>query len=130
MVRNKIIIIVLIMIFSSISYAHSGGTDSSGGHWNHRTGRYHNHHKQNSIVVFATIVVTFGIMGFICIIIHDEEIQRLLYIFIKNPLVKIIKDFLFLVDYVWHRKNFIFWAIIVTVWSCFWILKILDLERK
>ena len=28
----------------SISFAHSGGTDSQGGHYNHSTGEYHFHH--------------------------------------------------------------------------------------
>lgn len=27
-----------------IAGAHSGGTDASGGHWNHKTGQYHYHH--------------------------------------------------------------------------------------
>lgn len=30
--------------FSLIAHAHSGGTDSAGGHYNHSTGEYHYHH--------------------------------------------------------------------------------------
>ena len=32
------------MLCSGKIYAHSGGTDSQGGHWNHSTGEYHFHH--------------------------------------------------------------------------------------
>lgn len=37
-------IIVLILSFSVVSFAHSGRTDSNGGHMNHSTGEYHYHH--------------------------------------------------------------------------------------
>lgn len=39
------ILIILIVVLSCIStYAHSGGTDSKGGHWDSSTGEYHYHH--------------------------------------------------------------------------------------
>lgn len=51
--RNTIICNVLIIVvscillcitMSSFSFAHSGGTDSEGGHYDHSTGEYHYHH--------------------------------------------------------------------------------------
>ena len=38
------IIACFLLGFSLIAYAHSGGTDSAGGHYNHSTGEYHYHH--------------------------------------------------------------------------------------
>ena len=43
MKRLALVLCVLMMAVSS-ALAHSGGTDSSGGHWNHKTGEYHYHH--------------------------------------------------------------------------------------
>ena len=46
--RKIIMIITIISLVSLLGtikvYAHSGGTDSSGGHYNHDTGEYHYHH--------------------------------------------------------------------------------------
>ena len=44
--KNKFLYMFLtaILAFMSISYAHSGRTDSSGGHYNRQTGEYHYHH--------------------------------------------------------------------------------------
>lgn len=40
-----IFLVLLTLIFSSICcYAHSGNTDSNGGHYNQSTGEYHYHH--------------------------------------------------------------------------------------
>ena len=33
-----------LLILTTVIYAHSGRTDSSGGHYNHSTGEYHYHH--------------------------------------------------------------------------------------
>lgn len=41
--KNILIVIILVLVFSSIAYAHSGGTDSSGCHYNRKTGEYHCH---------------------------------------------------------------------------------------
>lgn len=38
------IVAVCALSFSIVAYAHSGKTDSNGGHWNHYTGEYHYHH--------------------------------------------------------------------------------------
>ena len=38
------IIACFLLGFSLVAYAHSGGTDSAGGHYNHSTGEYHYHH--------------------------------------------------------------------------------------
>lgn len=43
--RKKILCIFLIFAFGGITaYAHSGQTDSNGGHFNRVTGEYHYHH--------------------------------------------------------------------------------------
>lgn len=39
-----ILSLVVILLQPLSAYAHSGGTDSSGGHYNHNTGDYHYHH--------------------------------------------------------------------------------------
>lgn len=47
MKKAVILLIALLLLISSVTimaYAHSGGTDSSGGHYNHSTGEYHYHH--------------------------------------------------------------------------------------
>lgn len=46
MKRIKIIVLLflIILFMSSLLYAHSGRTDSSGGHYNRSTGEYHYHH--------------------------------------------------------------------------------------
>lgn len=45
MMKLKIITIALLIILFSIpSFAHSGGTDSSGGHYDSSNGEYHYHH--------------------------------------------------------------------------------------
>lgn len=45
MLKNKIIILVILMIsMTSVSFSHSGRTDSNGGHYSSATGEYHYHH--------------------------------------------------------------------------------------
>jgi hypothetical protein len=39
-----VIFILLIIVTPILSYAHSGRTDSNGGHYNHSDGSYHYHH--------------------------------------------------------------------------------------
>ena len=42
---KKIIVMVAVLLaFCLTSYAHSGKTDSNGGHYNRSTGEYHYHH--------------------------------------------------------------------------------------
>lgn len=42
--KRLLILVVCLSMFLSPASAHSGGTDSQGGHWNHSTGEYHFHH--------------------------------------------------------------------------------------
>ena len=42
--RKKLFVVVLAAILAVTAFAHSGRTDSRGGHWNHSTGEYHYHH--------------------------------------------------------------------------------------
>lgn len=37
------ILAVLLLLASSLAFAHSGGTDANGCHYNHKTGGYHCH---------------------------------------------------------------------------------------
>ncbi len=39
-----IIIVTLLILLCSVSFAHSGRTDANGGHYDHSTGEYHYHH--------------------------------------------------------------------------------------
>lgn len=41
---KKITILLLILLLTTFSFAHSGKTDSKGGHYNRSTGEYHYHH--------------------------------------------------------------------------------------
>lgn len=38
------IMLAFLLLLSGSASAHSGGTDSNGGHYNHSTGEYHYHH--------------------------------------------------------------------------------------
>ena len=38
------ILLLITVLLSMLAFAHSGRTDSYGGHWNHSTGTYHYHH--------------------------------------------------------------------------------------
>ena len=42
--RLALILLVVLVFFSIPAYAHSGRTDSNGGHTDHSTGEYHYHH--------------------------------------------------------------------------------------
>lgn len=42
--KRLVLVLCVLMMAASSALAHSGGTDSSGGHWNHKTGEYHYHH--------------------------------------------------------------------------------------
>lgn len=42
------IVILCILTFTIVVSAHSGRTDSSGGHYNHSTGEYHYHHGESA----------------------------------------------------------------------------------
>ena len=42
------VVILCILLFTIVIYAHSGRTDSSGGHYNHSTGEYHYHHGESA----------------------------------------------------------------------------------
>ena len=39
-----LLIIIFLLVTFSLAFAHSGGTDSNGGHYDHDTGEYHYHH--------------------------------------------------------------------------------------
>jgi len=47
---KKVLIIGLIILLGFLSYCfcHSGNTDSKGGHYNRKTGKYHYHHGSSA----------------------------------------------------------------------------------
>ena len=45
---KKLLLLLLSLSFIGLTYAHSGRTDSKGGHWNHSTATYHSHSKSYS----------------------------------------------------------------------------------
>jgi hypothetical protein len=45
--KKLLLILLLSLGLIGLSYAHSGRTDSKGGHWNHSTDTYHYHSKSN-----------------------------------------------------------------------------------
>jgi hypothetical protein len=91
---KKITTILFLILFLSITaFAHSGGTDSKGGHFNHSTGQYHYHHgreahqhpngiceliekdrkeTRNNIIISTLIVLACGITT-IFIIKHKKR---------------------------------------------------------
>lgn len=42
--RKLLVLIMVAVLMISPAFAHPGGTDGKGGHWNHSTGEYHYHH--------------------------------------------------------------------------------------
>lgn len=42
------LLLIILLTLPMMLYAHSGGTDSSGGHYDHSTGEYHYHHGERA----------------------------------------------------------------------------------
>lgn len=42
--RKLLVLLMVAVLMISPAFAHPGGTDGKGGHWNHSTGEYHYHH--------------------------------------------------------------------------------------
>ena len=42
---TSIIMLVAILSMSVVAFAHSGGTDANGGHYDHSNGTYHKHNN-------------------------------------------------------------------------------------
>lgn len=40
---KKLLLALLVSVLSALAFAHSGGTDAAGCHFDHRTGGYHCH---------------------------------------------------------------------------------------
>ncbi|MYC77468.1 YHYH domain-containing protein [Candidatus Poribacteria bacterium] len=56
-----------LFLVSGIVYAHSGGTDANGGHFNHKTGEYHSHDSGGIefFLVLLGIVILFVVIQFL-----------------------------------------------------------------
>lgn len=61
--RRQITAIILTFLICSNIYGHGGRTDSSGGHYNHNTGEYHNH--SGSGIELFWVVLIGGIILFL-----------------------------------------------------------------
>ena len=71
---KKTIFYILLMIISiHFSFAHSGRTDSKGGHWNHKTGTYHYHGKKNKSSGGKTLVYSLIAGGLILLISNFDR---------------------------------------------------------
>ena len=42
--KRYVLLFALIVVLPVVGFAHSGGTDANGGHYNRKTGEYHYHH--------------------------------------------------------------------------------------
>ena len=54
--KRQISLILFILIFSTLTWGHSGRTDKNGGHYNHKTGNYHHHNKVGGGLLWVAIV--------------------------------------------------------------------------
>jgi hypothetical protein len=54
--RRHITIIVWTFLICSSTYGHSGRTDKSGGHYNHKTGDYHHHGGGGSGLFWVVLI--------------------------------------------------------------------------
>ena len=52
------ILIIIFLILPSITYAHSGGTDSNGCHHDRKNGGYHCHYKKLDMTVINNVKKT------------------------------------------------------------------------
>ena len=65
--------IVLILFFYSFSFGHSGRTDNYGGHYNHKTGKYHYHNGKGSSSGIFKVVIAICVIGFLLVITDDNR---------------------------------------------------------
>jgi hypothetical protein len=105
-VKKLIVFLMLLLLLSApVCLAHSGGTDSKGGHWNRSTGEYHYHHgysahqHENGICPYETksiaktttkktnqddegvgslfVLIGFGaIIGFVPMFLHSQRLAK------------------------------------------------------
>ena len=54
--RRHITTIILTLLICSSTYGHSGRTDASGGHYNHKTGEYHHHGGGGSGLFWVVLI--------------------------------------------------------------------------
>lgn len=91
-----LLIIALLLASALPVYAHSGGTDSNGGHYDRKTGEYHYHHGTSAhqhyngrcsrtIFMYLTVslillisIVYFGIFVFLSNRIDNDNVARIL----------------------------------------------------
>lgn len=64
-IRISIVILCIALITGITVFAHSGRTDSSGGHWNHKTGTYHYHPKPDMISFYLFCLGVAIIIGLV-----------------------------------------------------------------
>jgi len=84
-------------------FAHSGRTDSKGGHYDTKTGEYHfHHHSNNNFSFILLLIVGIGSLLFLYLISRNsnEKISKKQYSYQKQPLNKQDKQL-----EEWRRKS-------------------------
>jgi hypothetical protein len=73
--KKSLLSIIFIFMLSYFSFGHSGRTDSSGGHYNRKTGEYHYHNsgKNNDDSKAVIGLILFGILIIGAIIYNIED---------------------------------------------------------
>ena len=63
-----------LLLVSGIVYAHSGGTDANGGHFNHKTGEYHSHDSGG--IEFFLVLLGIVILFFVIQLLKESNGKR------------------------------------------------------
>lgn len=76
--KYKIILLIL-LINKFTFFAHSGNTDSKGGHYNTKTGEYHYHnHDNNNFVLFIILFIGLACFYFLYVISQNPTKTKIL----------------------------------------------------
>ena len=110
-----LLFLALFLIPSIAVYAHSGGTDSNGGHYNHSTGEYHYHHgkpahdHKNGVCPYDSsaetedqddiwvVVLISSAVAWLCGLIFKEHADFMWWIFVIGIIGMIVSVIAFIV---------------------------------
>lgn len=71
---NSKILSFLLLLDNIMIFAHSGRTDSKGGHYNTKTGEYHfHHHSNNNFIFILLLILGIGSLFFLYLISRDPN---------------------------------------------------------
>lgn len=99
------LLLIILLILPMMLYAHSGGTDSSGGHYDHATGEYHYHHGERAHQHYNGV----------CEIEVEQERERQAKQEARNRADTILKVLIIILG--------IGVAVLVILWAVFYILE-------